>query len=171
MATLRVRGEGDRELEIEIRFDPQGPVLRVNAPRLELQSAGDVSVNCQTFRVNASQRIDLRSAGDLTQTAGRNARLDAQRVDVEAAPGAIRLKANDEIQALGEMILLNCEHPRTDTPMPGWTQGAHVAGETATEATSGDATVIAELLSRPRLPADQPGDGPGQERRQRAGDD
>lgn len=147
-ATLRIIAEGNQQLQIEIRFDAHGPVLRVEAPRLEVKSPGAVRVACDTFSVDASRSIDLRSAGDISQTAGGNARLDAQRVDVEASPGAIRLKANDEVQVLGEMILLNCEHPRTEDPMPAWTQGPRVLAETAAEPTSGDASVIAELLGR-----------------------
>lgn len=59
VATLRIRGEGERDLTIEIGFAPDGPVLRVKAARLELQSAREVSVSCETFQVNARQRIDL----------------------------------------------------------------------------------------------------------------
>jgi hypothetical protein len=124
-----------------------GPVVRVQANGLEVESPGAVSLSCETFRVDAKRRIDLRSGGDIVQTAGGSARVDAQQVDVEASPGAIRLKANDEVQALGEMILLNCEHPRTEAPMPAWT-GPRVVAEAPAEQTSGDAGVIAELLGR-----------------------
>jgi hypothetical protein len=147
-AVLRVRGEGNRQLQIEVRFDASGPVVRVQANTLEVESAGAVSLNCETFSVDARRRIDLRSGGDIVQTAGGNARIDARDVKVEASPGAIRLKANDEVQALGEMILLNCEHPRTETPIPAWAKGPRVLAESPAEPTSGDASVIAELLRR-----------------------
>ncbi len=147
-ATLQVRAEGNRLLQIEVRFDASGPVLRVQAPQLQVETPRAISFACETFKVDASRSIDLRSGGDMTQTAAGNARVDAQRVDVEASPGAIRLKANDEVQLLGEMILLNSEHPRTETPMPAWTSGPAVVPEVSAEPTSGDPAVIAELLGR-----------------------
>lgn len=148
-ATLvSVRGEGSHRVQIEVRFEAGSPVVRVQADALEVESPGAVSLSCETFRIDAKRRIDLRSGGDIVQTAGGNARLDAQQVEVEAMPGAIRLRANDEVQALGEMILLNCEHPRTETPMPRWVAGPRVLPEVQAEPTSGDAAVIAELLGR-----------------------
>jgi hypothetical protein len=148
--TLRVQGERHQQLDIEIRFDLAGPVVTVHATKLEIKGAQDVSTSCETFSVNASRRIELRSGGDIVQSAAGNARIEARRVDVEATPGAIRLKANDEVQALGEMILLNCEHPSTEPPMPGWVTSATrvVTPPSPAEATSGDAGVIAELLGR-----------------------
>lgn len=149
---LCVQSEHRQRLDIEIRFDLNGPVVTVQAPTLEITGAKDVRAACETFSVDASKGIDLRSGGDIVQRAAGNARVEAKRVDVEATPGAIRLKANDEIQALGEMILLNCDHPSTATPMPGWVAAAPGVATAPipapAEAVSGDAAVIAELLSK-----------------------
>ncbi|HXJ18759.1 MAG TPA: hypothetical protein VMT03_00895 [Polyangia bacterium] len=153
-ATLRIRAEGDRQLQIEVRFEASGPVLRVEAPQLQVETPRAVSFACETFNVEASRGIDLRSGGDITQTAAGNARVDAQRVDVEASPGAIRLKANDEVQLLGEMILLNSDDPRLAAPMPEWASGPRVAPEVAAAPTSGDPDLVAELLSRARAGGD-----------------
>jgi len=159
-ATLQIRAEGDRQLQIEVRFEPSGPVLRVQAPQLQVETPRAVAFACETFNVEASRGIDLRSGGDITQTAAGNARVDAQRVDVEASPGAIRLKANDQVQLLGEMILLNSDDPRLATPMPEWASGPRVVAEVAAQPTSGDSEVVAELLSRAPAAADEsaPGD-------------
>ncbi len=48
-ATLRIRAEGDRQMQIEVRFEASGPVLRVQAPQLQVEVAaekasGDASV-------------------------------------------------------------------------------------------------------------------------------
>jgi hypothetical protein len=145
-ATLRIRAEGGRDLQVEVRFEASGPVLRLQAPQLQVETPGAVSFTCETFAVDARRGIDLRSGGDITQAAAGNARVDAQRVDVETSPGAIRLKANDEVQLLGEMILLNSEHPRTETPMPVWASSPRVIPEVPSGPTSGDPDVVAELL-------------------------
>lgn len=139
-ATLRIRAEGDRQLQIEVRFEASGPVLRVQAPQLQVETPRAVSFACETFKVDASQQIDLRSGG--------HARVDAQQVDVEASPGAIRMKANDEVQLLGEMILLNSDDPRLQKPMPEWAAGPRAVPEVAVETASGDASVLEELLRR-----------------------
>jgi len=149
---LRVQGEHRQQLDIEIRFDLDGPVVTVRAPKLELSGTKDISATCETFSVDASKRIELRSQGDIVQHAAGEARVDAESVDVKARLGAIRLEANDEVQALGEMILLNCEHPRTAAPMPGWvkTEAPAVPVPVPAEPTSGDPEVIAALLDRRR---------------------
>jgi hypothetical protein len=153
---LRLQGEHRQQLDIEIRFDLNGPVVTVQAPKLEIAGAKDISAACETFTVDASKRIDLRSQGEMVQTAKGTARTEARRVEVEASPGAILLKANDEVQALGEMILLNSEHPRTAAPMPGWVKSEPAAASSPlpAEASSGDASVISELLAKPPNDAD-----------------
>ena len=147
-ATLQIRAEGGRHLQIEVRFESSGPVLRVQAPQVQVETPRAVSFACETFNVAASRGIDLRSGGDIIQAAAGNARVEAQRVDVEASPGAIRLKANDEVQLLGEMILLNSDHPRTEMPMPDWASGPRAVPALAAEPTSGAPDVVAELLGR-----------------------
>lgn len=145
---LQVRGERDWQLQIEIRFEASGPVVRVCAPVLQLEGLQQVAASCDTFKVEARERIELHSGGEIIQHAAGTARLEGRRVELEASPGAIRLKANDEVQLKGEMILLNCDHPSLSTPLPKWAAGAGVVrAESPPEATSGDPGVIAELLA------------------------
>jgi hypothetical protein len=144
---LKVRGERKQQLQIEIRFEAGEPVVSVAAATLALENVKNISASCETFAVNASKGIELRSGGDIVQTAAGDARVEGHRVDVQASVGAIRLKANDEVQALGEMILLNCEHPSKERPMPAWVAaGPSVIVETPASQTSGDASVVDELL-------------------------
>jgi len=121
----------------------------VVAPVLDLEGMHEVVASCDTFKVDARERIELRSGGELVHHAAGTARLEGGRVELHASPGAIRLNANDEVQLLGEMILLNCDHPSMATPMPSWAAGPRVVRpEIPPEATSGDASVIAELLGK-----------------------
>jgi len=144
---LHVRGQRGQHLQIEIRFEASGPVVKVAAPALELEGVQQVVASCDTFKVDARERIELRSGGEIVQQAAGTARVEARRIEMDASPGAIRLKANDEVQLKGEMILLNCDHPSLTKPLPSWAAGAAlIRSATAPAATSGDPSVIAELL-------------------------
>jgi hypothetical protein len=116
-ARLRVRDEAGAELEIQIRFEASGPSVSVRARSLTLESSHHVLARCETFVVEAREKIELRSQGDVLQQADGNVRFAAHNIDVTAEPGSVRLKANDDVQLLGENVLLNCERPK---PMPEW---------------------------------------------------
>jgi len=146
-AVIRVRGQRNQQLQIEIRFEPSGPVVRVAAPELQLEGVQQVLASCDTFKVDARERIELRSGGEIVQQAAGTSRVEARRIEMDASPGAIRLKANDDVQLKGELILLNCDHPSMATPLPEWAAGAAlIRSATPPAATSGDPSVIAELL-------------------------
>lgn len=116
-ARLRVRDEAGSLLEIQIRFDSAGPLVSVRAQRLELEAAEHLSARCDTFSVHATQRIELCSGGELLQKAEADATLEARNVQVQAEPGAVRIQANDDVQLLGENVLLNCARHQ---PLPEW---------------------------------------------------
>lgn len=116
-ARLRVRDEAGAELEIQIRFEPSGPSISVRAHSLALESSAHILARCETFTVEAREKIELRSHGALLQQADGDARLAARNVELTAEPGTVRLTANDDVQLLGENVLLNCERPK---PMPEW---------------------------------------------------
>ena len=123
-ATLRLRGrEGDGGIEIEIGWSPQGPVARLRAARIDLEATADVSVRCNRFEVQAAEGISLTSRGDLTAS--------AEAVEVEARTGRIVARANDDVQLLGEQILLNCDRspavPDWVTQAPGLLMGELIA--------------------------------------------
>jgi hypothetical protein len=109
-AVLRVhRGAADPMLEIRIVLTPEGPVVRARAAALEIQSATDLVARCERFRVEASDSVDIVAGGAL--------RAEGRCVDVEATHGTARVRANDDVQLLGENVLLNCDR---NPPMPGW---------------------------------------------------
>lgn len=144
-----------QSLEIEVRFEAQGPVVRVRAPSLVLDAVKNVAVRCETFEVEASEKLSLRSQGDLVQSAERTASVRARDVELDATPGAIRLRANDDVQLLGENVLLNCDRLQ---PLPEWTQ-AHLpfpAPSLAPRPYTGDAQLIQSLLEEDRPDTELP---------------
>ena len=140
-ARLRVRDAAGSTLEIQVRFDSAGPLVSVRAQRLELEASEHVSARCDTFSVQARQKIELYSGGELAQNAEGNATLRARNVELRAEPGAIRIQSNDDVQLLGENVLLNCDRPK---PMPEWAR-ARVRPEPAAlapESEAGDPELI-----------------------------
>lgn len=136
-AILRVL-DADRRvgLELEIVVTSAGPTVRVRAQALELEAVGDIAVRCDAFRVEARQAIDLRAGGAAT--------LDAHAVRVGARVGAVVVQANDDVQLLGEQVLLNCDR---QPPMPAWVRPEAPQELVPLAATSGDAPLLKILQS------------------------
>jgi hypothetical protein len=144
-ASLRVRSTVPGEvLELELRFEAGATTLRLRASAVEIQSPGRIVAECDDFCVNARRAIELRSAGVIHQLSAGEHRIEAEALTVDASPGAVRLRANDDVQLLGEQVLLNCD--RTP-PMPSWVPpGRDQLAALPPAPTSGDADVLAEMV-------------------------
>jgi hypothetical protein len=109
-ALLRVmRGLEGQALEIIIALTADGPVIRARAAALEIESDTDLVARCERFRVEARQAVDIISGGSVSA--------QGRRMDLEATHGSVRVRANDDVQLLGENVLLNCDRP---APVPRW---------------------------------------------------
>lgn len=147
---IRVESDGHAPLEISIEMSPAGPVLRVCAAAVEMQ-AERVAVDCKEFALRAQNLIDMRSGGDMISLADGRHDVSAKRVSVEATVGSVALKANDDVQLLGEQVLLNCERP---TSMPPWLpkveRRASDPNPVPLSAASGDASLLGDLAEEER---------------------
>jgi hypothetical protein len=109
-AVLRVSNEaGGGALEIEVRLTESGPVVRARASALEIETDGDLVARCERFRLEARGGVEVVSDGPV-KAIGRN-------VDIKATHGSARVRANDDVQLLGEQVLLNCDRAE---PLPRW---------------------------------------------------
>jgi hypothetical protein len=81
-------------LELSIILTPEGPMVRIKAARIELESPETISVQCRRFEVETTEAIQLQSRGTM--------RVDAQEM---------HLKTESDIHLDGAMIRLNCETP------------------------------------------------------------
>jgi len=135
-AVLRVAHEaGGGTLEIEVSLTAAGPVVRARAAALEIESEGDLVARCDRFRVEARSAVDIVSAGAMRAT-GRH-------VDLQATHGSARVRANDDVQLLGEQVLLNCDRQPV---LPRWVTPPSVPAPTlAATCASGDRALIAAL--------------------------
>jgi hypothetical protein len=132
---LVLLGPGGR-VSLTVHVTADGPVLAFDGPALTLRTAGDLTLDAERLTLHGRQGVAITSAGELRQKAAE--------VDVEATTGAARVKANDEVQLLGEMVLLNCDRPQ---PLPGWVPPPPPRPEQTVpvEAVSGSAALAAEL--------------------------
>jgi hypothetical protein len=110
------------ECVLTIHLTDAGPVVRVAAAALEVSVPKRLSIDCEEFHLRASGGAAIDVGGDLQERVGgsvhRVARGDAiseaQHVRVDARPGGIELRANDDVRVTGERVLLNSDDP----PMP-----------------------------------------------------
>lgn len=138
-AVLRVQHPEQQPLTIEITITANGPVIRATAVALELESATNIVARCERFSVEARDTASI-TAGAIVQRASGPLRMEASEVAVEAKTGGVVVNANDDVQLLGEQILLNCDR---DVSLPSWIPGPPADEVTlAPEDVAGDSTLL-----------------------------
>ena len=95
-------------IEMSVRFTETGPVLGFEAAAIQLKSAGEVAVQCNTFKVEAAKKIQVSTDGDMVQNIGGKVHVEAHSVNIQSKRGNVDVKANDDVRLLGERIKLNC---------------------------------------------------------------
>jgi hypothetical protein len=88
--SLVVRGPGG-EVELRVRFTPEGPMLSFAAAAIDLSAKGAVSIDCEALQVRARQDIAI----------------EADAVSITSRLGDVRVHANDDVVMEGERIRLN----------------------------------------------------------------
>jgi hypothetical protein len=115
-AMLRLHHPGQAGMAIEIVLSARGPIVRASAATLEIESADEIVAKCNRFTVEARDAI-VMSAREIEHHASERARLEAEEIAIEARSGDVRVRANDDVQLLGEQVLLNCERQPV---LPTW---------------------------------------------------
>jgi len=144
-AVLRVAHPEQGQVAIEITITARGPVIRATAAALELESATDIHARCDRFTVEARESVTLRAPA-ITQQAAGTLRAEGRAIELEARAGDVRIHANDDVQVMGEQVLLNCER---ETPPPGWLPQLPAGDVTVERAdVSGDVTLFDDPAPR-----------------------
>jgi uncharacterized protein (DUF2345 family) len=119
---LHIHGpQGEVEIEIELR--DTGPIVRVRAAALQVETRGELSLSCERFEVRARDSIQLASQGDIRVTsdgdlaasvrgdvdvrASGHAHWEGKAVRIRARRGEAQIEASDEVRIEGERVLLN----------------------------------------------------------------
>lgn len=118
---LRFRASSG-ECVLTIHLTDAGPVVRVGAAAVEVRAATRLSLECEEFELRAAKNAAIEVGGDLVERVGGSANrivrgdvtFQAQHARMEARPGGIELRANDDVRVTGERVLLNSDDP----PMP-----------------------------------------------------
>ena len=105
--------EGRVELEIELREN--GPIVRVRATALHVDTEGELSLGCERFELRARESLRLASdgdfstsvAGDVDVRAAGQAHFEGKGIRVRARQGEAQLEAHDDVRIEGERVLLN----------------------------------------------------------------
>jgi len=130
-------------VEFVVQFTESGPVVGVRAAKVQLETQ-EWTTQCDRYSVHARESITMTSDGTIDQRSTDATRMEARSVTIDTTPGAIRLRANDDVQLLGEQVLLNCERK---PPMPRWVpESREQMASLPAATTSGDPDVIAEML-------------------------
>ena len=79
------------DIELSVRFTPEGPVLSLRAVKLAL-SAQTLDLRCARLQVEATERIETTSGGDI----------------VTIAKGELRQRAFEDLSIDGKNVLINC---------------------------------------------------------------
>jgi hypothetical protein len=101
-------------IELEIDLRESGPVVRVRAAALQIETAGDLSLGCERFELRARAGIRLASdrdltasvAGDLDCRAAGHAHWEGRSVRLRSHR-EVQIEAADDVRLDGERILLN----------------------------------------------------------------
>lgn len=147
---LHVRAP-DGQLVLSIRLTDEGPVLSLAAVSLELAARKHISLASETLAIRTSgdATVDVggslheRTRGNAIREVGKAAIERAREVKIEAAPGGVVVKANDDVAITGERIKLNSDDP----PMP-LTWEEHRARQTQRLAAKND---LPRELVRPEI--------------------
>lgn len=149
-AILRIESPGRQGLELSIELTETGPVVRARVAALEVQ-ADRIALGCREFSVQAETKLELSSGGDLVQNASGQHKTVAGQVTVAATEGSVRVRANDDVQLLGEQLLLNCERTAVlPSWMPRLESGPAAGAVLPLAAASGDASLLRDLDGGPR---------------------
>jgi len=102
-------------IELEIDLRDTGPVVRVRAAALQVQTQGELSLTCERFEVRARDGLRLETdgdlgvsvSGDLGLRAAGHAHVEGKAVRVRATRGEAHVEAHDDVRIEGQQILLN----------------------------------------------------------------
>lgn len=115
-ATLRLFHPDQQPVLVEITVTARGPVIRASAAALEIDAADQILARCERFSIEARDVVSVR-AREIVHHAAERVHTEGSEIEMVARTGDVRMRANDDVQLLGEQVLLNCER---EQPLPAW---------------------------------------------------
>ncbi|MBX9652456.1 hypothetical protein K2Y11_02435 [bacterium] len=106
--SIEVRGPNGAP-EVTITFTADGPCIRLGAARLEIDTPGDVSLNCDKFSVNAMSGVSLQTP-ERVEVRGEEVLLQMER-DVDLRGRFIRLNSPESLDGKYKLPEVPTAHP------------------------------------------------------------
>jgi hypothetical protein len=118
---IQVRS-ADGQIVLSLRLTDEGPVLSLSAVSLEIASQKHLALKSETLSIQTSGDAALevggtlheRTRGSSIRDVGKASIERAREVKIEAFPGGVDIKGNDDVSLKGERVRLNSDDP----PMP-----------------------------------------------------
>ncbi len=105
--TLQIYGS-DGRLTLTVRVTPEGLMLVVDGAGLAIRATGALTVDAQRVAIRGREGIVLHSDADACLSAAGSIDLSAERQELRATRGDVRVSANDDVRLDGERIRMNC---------------------------------------------------------------
>jgi hypothetical protein len=118
---IEIRSTGG-EIVLSVRITDEGPVLSLSGVSLEISASKKLALKCDTLEIKAATDASVDVGGSLRERVGGSVRREAagastvtaREMKLDAFPGGIVLRANDDVAITGERVRLNSDDP----PMP-----------------------------------------------------
>jgi hypothetical protein len=99
----------DGSVPITIAVTAEGVTLRIDAPRISLDTSGDLSISADRLTLQGRRELQVVSGSDLKLTAAHDLHTHAQAHIVRSERGSVDVKASDDVKLSGERVLINCD--------------------------------------------------------------
>lgn len=112
----------DGQLLLSLRLTDEGPVLSLSGVSLEIAAQKHLTLASDTLRIQTAGDaiVDIggslreRTRGSALREIGKASIERAREIQIEAFPGGVLVKGNDDVSITGERVRLNSDDP----PMP-----------------------------------------------------
>lgn len=146
-------------VELSLRFTPEGPVLSLAAARLELSSTGSVALHCEELELNARRSMRLTTGEDLVHDVGGSLLTRAQDrtelvagdVRIASERGEIQVEGAGDTWITSPNVLINCDR-ETEMAERAWQAAEQKRAELAAKR---EAKLLAEAQAREAQDADK----------------
>ncbi|HVY37303.1 MAG TPA: hypothetical protein VHM31_05190 [Polyangia bacterium] len=99
----------DGATPIVIEVTSGGVTLRIGAPHVAIEAAGDLSIAADRLALRGRQEVSVSSGGDLQLVAAGDLESRAQGQLLRAERGSVDVKASDDVKLAGERVMVNCD--------------------------------------------------------------
>lgn len=144
------------EMMLAVRLTDEGPVLSLSGVSLEIAASKRLTLACDTLEIKAATDASIevggnlreRVAGHVKREAAGTSATSAREVKVDAFPGGVVIKANDDVAITGERVRLNSDDP----PMPLTWEEHRTRRALAAATQTPEQKLVTALLGNPEPP-------------------